>query len=187
MDHDEVISESEYLDGEKLASDRHEYRDGKVYAMAGTSKRHNRIALNIVRSLPLQSSDGTPCDVYSADVKVRVKQGRAYYYPDVMASCTPDEGDDAYYLENPCFIVEVTSASTEWKDYNEKLLAYQSIQTLQHYLVIAQNKVHVTHFYREPDGAWWVETHETLDESIALSCPETDLSVQSIYQGIEGL
>ena len=39
------ITEAEYLAGEPLATVRHEYVDGKVYAMAGTSRRHNRIAL----------------------------------------------------------------------------------------------------------------------------------------------
>lgn len=181
---DAYITEAEYLEGEKSAKERHEYLDGKVYLMAGASKRHNRITLNVVRSLPQQNRDGAPCDIYSADVKVRVKQGRAYYYPDVLVSCTPDNTDE-YYLEAPCLIVEVTSKSTEWKDYNEKLVAYQSISTLQHYLVVAQEKVSVTHFYREPDGSWWVNTSESLEDVISLSCPETNLTVQAIYQGVD--
>ncbi|MEB4590932.1 Uma2 family endonuclease [Candidatus Thiothrix sp. Deng01] len=177
------ITEAEYLEGEKSAKERHEYLDGKVYLMAGASKRHNKITLNVVRSLPLQNRDGTPCDIYSADIKVRVKQGRAYYYPDVLVSCAPDNTDE-YYLESPCLVVEVTSKSTEWKDYNEKLVAYQSIPSLQHYLVVAQEKVSVTHFYREPDGSWWVNTCESLEDEISLVCPETNLTVQAIYQGV---
>lgn len=47
------ITEQEYLEGEKLAEIRHEYVDGVVYAMAGTSLRHNDIALNIAFALRL--------------------------------------------------------------------------------------------------------------------------------------
>lgn len=180
---DAYITEADYLKGEQNATDRHEYVEGKVFAMAGSSKRHNRITLNVVRSLPLQHKDGSSCEVYSADVKVRVKQGRAYYYPDVLVSCEPEDGDD-YYLEHPCLIVEVSSASTVWKDYNEKLVAYQSIAKLQHYLVVAQDKVNVTHFYREADGSWWVKTLESLEDAIELTCPEMRLTLKAIYAGI---
>ena len=53
---DGLISEADYLAGEKLADVRHEYVNGRVYAMAGTSRRHNRIAMNIIRHLPLQGA-----------------------------------------------------------------------------------------------------------------------------------
>jgi Uma2 family endonuclease len=34
------ITEQDYLDGEKNSTIKHEYIDGKIYAMAGSSKRH---------------------------------------------------------------------------------------------------------------------------------------------------
>jgi Uma2 family endonuclease len=37
------ISVKDYLEGEKSSQVKHEYLDGEVYAMAGTSKSHNRI------------------------------------------------------------------------------------------------------------------------------------------------
>jgi len=57
----DYINEQDYLDGEKLADSRHEYVKGKVYAMAGSSKRHNRIALNLVMAL----NTNAPCEVYT--------------------------------------------------------------------------------------------------------------------------
>ncbi len=45
------ISPDEYLEGERSAEVRHEYVDGHVYAMAGASDDHNRIAGNIFREL----------------------------------------------------------------------------------------------------------------------------------------
>lgn len=179
------IREVDYLAGEKLAKTRHEYLDGKVSAMAGSSKRHNRITLNVVRALPIGSSGTQSCEVYSSDMKVRAGKGRAYYYPDVVVSCTHDDADE-YYLEHPCMIVEVTSKSTEWKDYNEKLLVYQSIPSLKTYLVIAQDTPYVTHFYREEQGDWWVRTYEDLSEVIILPCPErVELALATIYAGLE--
>ncbi|MFZ1389062.1 MAG: Uma2 family endonuclease [Thiolinea sp.] len=179
------ISEADYLAGEKNAKTRHEYLDGKVIAMAGSSKRHNRITLNVVRALPISSPDGQVCEIYSSDMKVRAGKGRAYYYPDVVVSCAQDDADD-YYLEQPCLIVEVTSKSTEWKDHNEKLLVYQSIASLKTYLVIAQDKPYVTHFYREEQGDWWVRTYEAMNEVISLPCPKgVELALTVIYAGVE--
>lgn len=180
-----AISEADYLAGEKAAKTRHEYLDGKVIAMADSSKRHNRITLNVVRALPISASEDQACQVYSSDMKVRAGKGRAYYYPDVVVSCAQDVADD-YDLEHPCLIVEVTSKSTEWKDYNEKLLVYQSIASLKGYLVIAQDKPYVTHFYREEQGDWWVRTYEDRSEVITLPCPDgVELALATIYAGLE--
>lgn len=45
------LSVAEYLAGERESNVRHEYVVGQVYAMAGASDRHNRIALNIASRL----------------------------------------------------------------------------------------------------------------------------------------
>jgi len=51
----DLISPDEYLEGERLAEVRHEYVDGRVYAMAGTSDDHNRIAVpGIGVEIPLE-------------------------------------------------------------------------------------------------------------------------------------
>ena len=183
-DHDGYITEQEYLASEKLAEEKHEYVNGKVYAMAGTSKRHNRIAVNIVRALPLRRQDGTPCSVYSSDVKVRAEKVKSYYYPDVIVGCEQDEADE-YYLEKPCLIVEVTSKSTQWKDFTEKAVAYQKLASLQVYLIVAQDQPQVTLFYRDAEGAWDVARFDDLEQSFTLPCPECTLTLAEIYEGVD--
>lgn len=178
------ITEAEYLESEKLADEKHEYVNGTVYAMAGTSKRHNRIAVNIVRALPLRRQDGTPCSVYSSDVKVRVGKVKSYYYPDVIVGCEQDEADD-YYLEKPCLIVEVTSQSTQWKDFTEKLVAYQKLASLQVYLIVAQDQPQVTLFYRDTEGGWDVARFDNLEQSFTLPCPECTLTLADLYEGVD--
>jgi Uma2 family endonuclease len=65
------LSEAGYLAGEMHSQVRHEYVDGHVYAMAGASKAHNTIALNLASRLR-QHLRGTPCRAFIADMKVRV-------------------------------------------------------------------------------------------------------------------
>lgn len=177
------ITEAEYLAGEKLAEVRHEYVDGVVYAMAGASRRHNSIAFNIAFNLRLASRD-KPCDIHLSDVKARAQCSKAYYYPDVIVSCQQDEADE-YYLEKPCLIVEVTSRSTEWKDYAEKLIAYQKLASLQVYLIVAQDQPLVTMYYRDAETGWEVTRFDGLEQSITLPCPDATLTLADFYEGID--
>lgn len=61
-----LISEEDYVEMEKNADCRHEYVDGYIYAMAGSSRPHNKIALNIGVILH-QQVKGTPYGVYMSD------------------------------------------------------------------------------------------------------------------------
>ncbi|WP_298610129.1 Uma2 family endonuclease [uncultured Thiothrix sp.] len=175
-----LISEADYLAGELLANERHEYMNGRIYAMAGASKRHNRIAGNIYRAV---MATGSACTAYISDMKVHSDKYHSYYYPDVVVGCDPNETDE-YVLEKPCLIVEVTSDSTLRKDYLEKSLAYQAIPSVQVYLIVAQDKVQVDMLTRASDGAWELQQFNDLGAELSLLCPTMILNTKEIYDGM---
>lgn len=177
-----LITEQDYLEGEKQSEGRHEFVDGQVYAMAGASKRHVIITGNIFAQLRA-AAKGSDCIVYQSDMKVRSAAHQAYYYPDVVVACAEDDASD-YYLEKPCLIVEVLSHSTEKRDRREKLLAYMTIPTVQAYLLIAQDQAEVELFYREANGSWWVMSFEGLEANLHLPCPPMTLNLADIYDAI---
>lgn len=179
----QCVSEVDYLAGEQQASERHEYVNGRIYLMAGASKRHNRIALNCVVQMSLAARN-SPCNVYASDIKVHAVKHNSYYYPDVVVGCEADESN-AYLLEKPCLIVEVTSDSTLRKDYLEKSLAYQAIPSLQCYLIVAQDKPQVDRLLRATDGSWELQQFNDLSAELDLPCPPMRLSVAAIYEGLE--
>lgn len=180
---DHYITEAEYLEGEKLAEERHEYIDGRIYAMAGASKRHNRIAGNCYRAF-MDKGNGQ-CEAFMGDLKVRAStQRKTYYYPDVVVGCAEDDNADEYYLEKPCLIVEVSSDSTIRKDYLEKALAYQAIPSLQAYLIVAQDKPLVDMLARNAEGSWDLHQFDRLKDEISLPCLDMTLSLQTIYLGV---
>jgi len=177
------MTEDEYLAGEKTADTRHEYVNGHVYAMAGASKTHNRIARNFITSLS-EAADQSGCEIYFSDIKVRAEKYKSYYYPDIVLSCEDDnENDD--YLSNPCLIVEVSSASTMRKDYLEKALSYQSIDSLKAYLIVSQDKPQVDMLLRNAEGTWDLQQFNDLEDDIELPCLGKTLTLQAIYAGIE--
>lgn len=83
---DYYLSSEEYLAIERQAEGKSEYVDGVMYAMAGSSERHNLITGNIVTELNIQLRK-THCKVYPSDLKVRVPDSRRFFYPDVSVVC----------------------------------------------------------------------------------------------------
>lgn len=103
-------SVEDYLRGEQAGDICHEYVAGQVFAMAGVGETHNRIAGNLFFHLRA-AAHGTPCGVFISDMKVRVAEHDAFYYPDVLLTCDPDD-DESLYKTAPCLIAEVLSPST---------------------------------------------------------------------------
>jgi len=172
------ISEDEYLDGEKISEIKHEFIDGAVYAMAGASKNHERISLNVSRKFGNHLED-SPCEPFSSDMKV--KAGTAFFYPDVMVVCD-NQDTDPYYTEAPVIIVEVLSASTRKTDETIKRRAYQSIPSLKEYVLIEQDIVDVE-VCRRSQG--WVSDHYFLGDEVTFEAINLTLSVADIYQRVD--
>lgn len=96
------VDETDYLRGEETAASKHEFVGGEIYAMAGASERHNRIALNIAFHLR-SATRGKPCRAFMADMKLCLSGGTTYYYPDAMLVCDPDgHGGHAISIHDHC-------------------------------------------------------------------------------------
>lgn len=174
------LSLEEYLRLEETATTRHEFVAGRVYAMSGTTVRHNLIAVNILKALN-QLSRGTACRSYIIDIKLRATPDRVYY-PDVMVVCDTHD-QDAVILDSPCFIAEVASSSTRRTDRGEKLDAYLRIVSLRGYLVVEQDRRHVTLYTRSGDE--WQREEIMTSGVFRVPCVDGQLSLDDIYAGIE--
>ncbi len=176
------LTVEEYLEGEQRSEVRHEYIAGVVYAMAGGSIDHNLIGLNFATALRNHLA-GKRCRVMMADVKVRLEIGDddVFYYPDVMVGCDPRD-TEKFYLRHPKVIVEVLSESTERTDRREKLLSYMRIESLEAYVLVAQDKSEVTVFQRSKN--WRGEVLKGREQSIRLDAIEFTMPLTAIYEGI---
>jgi len=107
------ISPARYLALERQATTWSEFLDGEIFAMAGPSRRHNLICLNIAAELRGQLRE-RPREVYSSDLRVHIRVAGLYTCPDVIAVCDRPELEDAALDTplNPTLLVEVLSKST---------------------------------------------------------------------------
>lgn len=84
-------------------------------------------------------------------------------------------------------IIEITSESTLRKDYMEKSLAYQSIPSLQAYLVVAQDKPQIDMLIRSKEGDWQLQQFDRLEDEVWLPCLDVILKLRVIYDGVSGV
>lgn len=176
------ISVAEYLEGEKISPIKYEYIDGEVYAMAGTSDRHNRLSGNLFKSLD-DHLDESDCEVFIADMKVQAS-ATVFYYPDVMVACE-EANADPYYRKQPRVIVEVTSPSTENIDRTEKLSAYKQIKSLKEYVIVSQDTVRIDVYRRMRGDRWQWELLSDVSEKLRLESVGLTLSVAQIYRRVK--
>lgn len=130
-----LLSVAEYLQLEHQSQTKHEYINGNIYAMAGASDAHVTIALNLA-TLLRGHVRGKGCRIYIADMKVHIEARNCFYYPDVMVSCEPRDQETSIYKRFPKLIVEVLSNSTEAFDRGDKFADYQTLESLEEYVLI---------------------------------------------------
>ena len=173
----------DYLTGEQHSEVRHEYIAGEVHAMAGASKTHNTLAGNLFTALHghLRGKRSRP---YIGDVKVRLEilGDEIFYYPDVVVGCDPRDVHPLF-MRFPTVIVEVLSENTERIDRREKFLSYTRIETLEEYVLIAQDRREVTVFRRA--NGWQSEVLRAETDQLRLASLEFTQPLTDVYEGVK--
>jgi Uma2 family endonuclease len=151
----------QYLAWEAQQPEKWELHDGGVVKMknadpvtgvAGGSLRHFALAGNVyLGSRNALRRAGSACSAYPDGVELRVPNGRMFY-PDSLVVCGPQDGR-AQEVSDPALVAEVLSPTTEAEDLGPKWTAYQTIPSLQHYLIVQQDQAAVDLFTRS--GEIW--------------------------------
>ncbi len=175
------ISVEDYLSSEKLSSSKHEYVEGEIFAMAGSSDNHNFIAGDIYASLLVHLRDSI-CQPFIGDIKIRVRQD-VYYYPDVLVSCEQNP-ENQHFRNYPILIVEVISKSTERIDLREKVFAYQQIPSLQEYVIVDQYRMEVQVRRRQENGGWITYFFNESSDIVELTSVDLLIPLPEIYRRV---
>ena len=175
------LSVEEWRELERTRALKHEYIDGHVHAMAGGSRAHSAIAVNMIALLHAALGDG-PCQVYNSDVATRVSASR-YTYADAVVTCA--ERDRATRADGevvePTVIVEVLSESTERKDRGRKWDDYRQCASLQEYVLVGTEYQRVE-VYRRTEQGWGLYHIYGPGDEIALTSIGARLSMARLYQ-----
>lgn len=180
------LSIDDYLNGELHSDVKHEYVAGKVYAMAGASNAHNRLASRVLGQLYGQLSDG-PCEAFNSDTKVHIQtQQRDYfYYPDAMVVCEPNPDEDSYH-DRPVVLVEVLSESTRRIDEGEKRDHYLTASTLQTYVLLESDEPGARVYQRAEDETFAETIYTDPADSIPLPSIDGEIRFADVYRNTGG-
>ncbi len=177
-------TEAEYFEFERTAFGRWEYMNGEIRQMAGGSDDHGMIASNVGRALG-NALVPRGCRVYVENLKVHTGDG-VDTAPDVSVVC----GERLYYLGktdvilNPLLVVEVLSPSTEGYDRGKKFDHYQTISSLQDYLLVEQDQARILLFTRR-NSRWEMQEVKGTDSGVHLPSVDVTLALSDVYALIE--
>ena len=184
------MSLEEYLWLERSGSVKHEFVDGVVYALAGGTRAHSRIATNAGWLLE-EALDESACRVFNSDMKVRITP-RVFRYPDLSVSCDSvscdarDDNADSEeldYIGYPTLILETLSDSTAREDRTAKFAEYRSIPTFREYVLATADRMAVYIYRRQDDGTWASTTYADGDD-IVLESLGVHLPVAALYHKV---
>lgn len=178
-----TMTAAEYLAFERASETKHEFINQTLIPMAGASRKHNFIALNIA-SLIWHFVRNTILEAYQTDMRLLNPLTGNYFYPDVMVS--GGEGklvEDGFFdtLTNPRLIVEVLSPSTAIFDKTDKFIACRSIETLKEYVLVSTDKVMVEIYRRNADNTWYSIVETDLNASVHFESIGHDMPLKEIY------
>jgi Uma2 family endonuclease len=156
---DAYVTYEDYLAAEQASPTKHEWLDGVVYAVAGGTLEHSRLAGNMHTALKVAFAS---CEVFQADAMIFVRATDLSTYADVTLVRGPVEAQKVERntkvlgeaLTNPTVIVEVLSDSTEQYDRGEKFAHYMTIPLLKEYVLVSQDTLRIEVFRRPRRGHW---------------------------------
>jgi len=183
-----LLTPLEYLSLENAAEHKYEYRAGRIRMMAGGSLNHSKIFGNLYVALHNRLR-GKPCQPFDSNLRVRVPQRRLFTYPDISVICgqvelDPTDKSNGTVL-NPTLLVEVLSPSTERYDRGRKFDHYDFIDSLQQYVLVAQEWPSVQVLTRGAGKTWIIETFSGLEAVAKFRSIDVEVPLAEIYAGVD--
>jgi Uma2 family endonuclease len=182
---DKKYSFAEYMSIEETSVERHDFYYGEIFAMAGATAVHHQLAQNVNAAL-INKFKAKGCFISLEGVRLELLEETFYLYPDVFLTCDERDKKNNLFKNFPSIIFEVLSDSTALYDKEIKLKYYKKIESLNYYVLVAQKEIMVEVYSRiDNSQIWQYQTFENLDEIIVFDRLGLELSISTIYDGIE--
>jgi Uma2 family endonuclease len=176
------LTPDEYFAWEANQLEKHEYIDGKVYAMSGGSVNHGRIAIRFTAMFD-SHLENTGCITGNSDVKVNIFGSNNYTYPEASVTCDERDKTTTEYITYPCLIVEVLSKTTEAYDRGGKFRMYRQNPALIDYLLVSSTSIEIDLYHKNEAGDWLIINYKAGD-TIELKSINLNFAIEQVYRGL---
>lgn len=176
-------TEQEYLDFERNEQQKHEYYKGEIFAMSGTSYKHNVIQVNLLVKLGIHL-DGKGCRPFGNDLRVHIPKNSLYTYPDLLVVCDEPKfaNNEFDTLLNPSVIIEILSPGTANYDRGTKFDLYRDIESLKEYVLVDSTTVHCVRYAKNTDNTWTLFEAKSLEDEFILSSIAFKTTLAAVYK-----
>lgn len=172
---------AEFLVWGEAQEARYELVDGVPVAMAGGTRRHDQIIINLVIALGTRLRGGL-CRPFSGGTAMLIPSGNVRR-PDVGIDCGRFVGADRHAAE-PRVVLDVLSATTRAENAGPKLADYQSVPSTQAIVHIEPEQPLLRCIARMPGGQWQTRMLSGLDTVLSLAPLGIELPLAEIYEAV---
>ena len=173
----------EYIEFEEQSDVRHEFINGNLIPMPGTTDDHNEICFNITALLK-QTLSKQGFRIYSEGVKAQISSEKDYTYPDVMVTSDLRDLEDRYIKKYPSVIFEVISKNSRVEDSVDKFSRYTNIKSLQNYILVDSEKMYVEVRTKQANGEWEASTYLQADKTFPVPALKLEFNLEAVYEGV---
>ena len=182
----DYISPDDYLSGELVATDKHEYINGFVYPcnMAGAGDAHIKISLNAEAFIKTHLR-GSGCSTYISDMRVKINaKDKAWFYPDVMVTGDTADHERDTIKHSPILIIEVLSPSTRDYDRGDKFAVYRQLASLREYVLIDPTEYLVEIFRLNAAKRWELFSYEGAATTVEFTSIDWQCTLSELYEDV---
>ncbi|TMQ17295.1 MAG: Uma2 family endonuclease [Deltaproteobacteria bacterium] len=176
---------ADYLATEQNSERRHEFIDGVIVAMAGGSDEHNAIASRFATLFGVRVPRG--CRSYTPDQRFWIAATTRGRYSDGSIICgkPAHPAHDNQATTNPVVVLEVLSPSSEGDDDGDKRRDFQSLVSLEAYVIAAQD-ARCVKVYRRTERGEWRDAPDVYRDGERFELPQLTrtIAVDEVYDDI---
>ena len=181
---EKIFTVAEYIEFEENNEIRHEFHNGHLYPIEATTVAHNEVKQNTVALIrPVFRKRG--CKVVDETIKLQILENGKYVYPDIMLTCDESDKNVIYIMQHPSLIIEILSKSTADYDKGSKFNFYQTLPSVEYYLLIESRWQSIELYSRtEKKNFWTYQRYSESTEIIEFPKLDFQLSFEDIYQDL---
>jgi Uma2 family endonuclease len=176
---------ADYLVAEQHSESRLELIDGVIVAMAGGSNEHNAVAGRFAGLFAARAPRGYL--YYTPDQRFWIAATARGRYSDGSIICgkPANPAHDPQATTNPLVVVEVLSPSSEGDDDGDKRHDFQSLASLQAYVLAAQD-ARLVKVYRRTEAGKWRDEPDVYHGGESFELPRLThmITVDEVYDDI---
>jgi len=122
------------------------------------------------------------------DMRLKINaEDTAWFYPDVMVSCEPEDRQHKKAKYAPIVIIEVLSKSTKDYDKGGKFDAYRQLASLREYVLVDPTRYLVEVFRLNEHQRWELFTFTGEDVVVELTSVDLFCTMAELYEDVDFL